>query len=470
LAALSFGQMSMNPILNTDSYKYSHFAQYPPQTAAISAYIEARSGGAYDHVLFFGLQMFLKDYLSRRVTREDVEEAADIVTAHGLPFHREGWELLVERHGGAMPVMIEALPEGMVVPTGTPLVQIRNTDPDFFWLPTFLETALLRAVWYPSTVATVSHSVRGMIKASLERTCETPDEVLPFRLHDFGARGATSAEQAGIGGAAHLVSFLGTDTVAGVVYARRFYHEKMAGFSIPAAEHSTMTSWGEERETDAYRNMLVQFGGKGKLVAVVSDSYDLYRAVKKIWGGELRAEVEASGGTLVVRPDSGDAARVPIDTIEMLGEIFGHSVNAKGYKVLNPAVRVIQGDGISPDMIRRLLTGLEDRGWSSENLAFGMGGGLLQKVNRDTLRFAMKANSRQDSEGQWHGIAKDPKTDPGKASKRYRQAVILKNGRPEAVPLKDLNGDVNLMEPVWQDGKLLKDWTFAEIRARATAS
>lgn len=460
----------MNPILNTDSYKYSHFAQYPPETAAISAYIESRPGGLYDHTLFFGLQMFLKEYLSRPVTMEHVEEADELVTAHGLPFHRAGWELLVERHGGAMPLLIEALPEGMVVPAGTPLVQVRNTDPDFFWLPTFIETALLRAVWYPSTVATVSHTVRRMIAASLARTCETPDEVLPFRLHDFGARGTTSSEQAGLGGVAHLVSFLGTDTVAGIVYGRRYYSEPMAGFSIPAAEHSTMTSWGEDRESEAYRNMLVQFGGEGKLVAVVSDSYDLYRAVKKIWGEELRTEVEATGGTLVVRPDSGDAARVPIDTIEMLGEIFGFSVNAKSFKVLNPAVRVIQGDGISPEMIRRLLTGLEERGWSSENLAFGMGGGLLQKVNRDTLRFAMKANSRQDADGQWHGIAKNPKTDPGKASKRSRQAVVETGNGVEAVALKDLGARENLLRPVWEDGRLLVDWTLEEIRQRARAS
>jgi nicotinamide phosphoribosyltransferase len=457
----------MNLILNTDSYKYSHYAQYPPETAAISAYIESRPGGVYDHVLFFGLQMFLKDYLSRPVTAGDVDEAEEIVLAHGLPFHRAGWDLLVTRHGGYLPLVIEALPEGLVVPSGTPLVQLRNTDPDFFWLPTFIETALLRAVWYPSTVATVSHAVSQMIAASLERTCDTPDAILPFRLHDFGARGTTSFEQSGIGGVAHLVNFMGTDTVAGIVYARRFYHEAMAGYSIPAAEHSTMTSWGEDRETDAYRNMLVQFGGKDKLVAVVSDSYDLYRAVRKIWGGSLRAEVEATGGTLVVRPDSGDAARVPIDTIEMLGEIFGFSVNGKGFKVLNPAVRVIQGDGISPDTIRRLLRALEDRGWSSENLAFGMGGGLLQKVHRDTLRFAMKANARQDSAGIWTGINKDPKTDPGKASKRFQQAVILEAGQPVAVALADLGTRQNLLQPVWQDGTLLVDWTLADIRARA---
>ena len=460
----------MNPILNSDSYKYSHFAQYPPETAAISAYIEARPGGQHDHVLFFGLQMFLKQYLSQAVTMADVDEAEEMITAHGLPFNRDGWELLVTRHKGMLPLSIEALPEGALVPTGTPLVQVRNTDPDFFWLPTFIETALLRAVWYPSTVATVSHGARRIIAASLERTCDAPDEVLPFRLHDFGARGTTSMEQAGIGGVAHLVNFLGTDTVSALVYARKFYHEQMAGFSIPAAEHSTMTSWGEDRETEAYRNMLTQFAGPGKMVAVVSDSYDLYRAVKKIWGEELKAEVEASGGTLVVRPDSGDATRVPIDTVEMLGEIFGFTLNEKGYRVLNPAVRVIQGDGVTPETIRLILGRLEDQGWSAENLAFGMGSGLLQKVNRDTLRFAMKANARQDLDGNWHGINKNPKTDPGKASKRYRQAVVMDRDRPLAVALKDLGERENLLQPVWLDGELLKDWTLAEIRERAASS
>ena len=216
--------------------------------------------------------------------------------------------------------------------------------------------------------------------------------------------------------------------------------------------------------------MLTQFAGPGKLVAVVSDSYDLYRAVKNIWGEELKAEVEASGGTLVVRPDSGDATRVPVDTVQMLGEIFGFSVNAKGYKVLNPAVRVIQGDGVTPETIKIILGRLEDKGWSAENIAFGMGAGLLQKVNRDTLRFAMKANARLDDDGVWHGINKNPKTDPGKASKRYRQAVVRENGTLLAVPLKDIGERENLLKPVWQDGELLVDWTLSEIRERAASS
>ncbi|HMB48142.1 MAG TPA: nicotinamide phosphoribosyltransferase domain-containing protein, partial [Afifellaceae bacterium] len=210
---------NVNPILNTDSYKLSHYLQYPPDTKGVSIYAESRAGGEYDHVLFFGLQMFLKEYLSKPVTKAHIEEAEEMVTAHGLPFNRAGWQHIVERHGGYLPMEIEALPEGLVVPAGTPLLQARNTDPASFWLSTYIETALLRAVWYSSTVATVSHGVRQTISAALEKSCETPAEVLPFRLHDFGARGTTSFEQAGIGGAAHLVNFMGTDTISGLVYA-----------------------------------------------------------------------------------------------------------------------------------------------------------------------------------------------------------------------------------------------------------
>lgn len=213
--------------------------------------------------------------------------------------------------------------------------------------------------------------------------------------------------------------------------------------------------------------MVDTFGGDGKMVAVVSDSYDLYRAVSEIWGKELRSKVENMGGTLVVRPDSGDPTVVPLDTIDMLGEIFGFTTNAKGYRVLNPAVRVIQGDGVTPDTISIILERLLERGWSAENIAFGMGAGLLQRVNRDTLRFAMKANARLDSDGNWTGVNKDPKTDPGKASKRYRQAVVLEDGKPVGMPLKDLGNRENLLQPVWKDGILLQDWTLAQIRARA---
>ena len=276
----------MNPanlILNTDSYKFSHFLQYPPGTSAISAYIETRGHQDQADVLFFGLQMFLKEYLGKPVTRADIDEAEAIVTAHGLPFHRAGWTRIVEQFGGYLPLEIQALPEGTLVRRGVPMVQVVNTDPHAFWLTSYIETALLRAVWYPSSVASNARKVKQIIRPMLEKTCDDPEAVLPFRLHDFGARGVGAFEQAGIGGAAHLVNFMGTDTVTGVLYARRYYGAEMAGFSIPASEHSTMTAWGVGREADAYANMIDRFAGVG-MFAVVSDSYDINYAVSEIWG------------------------------------------------------------------------------------------------------------------------------------------------------------------------------------------
>lgn len=457
----------MSIILNSDSYKTSHFLQYPPGTKGISAYIEARPGGDYDRVLFFGLQMFLKAYLTMPIAKADIDEAECLIVPHGLLFNRAGWETIVDEFGGLLPIEIEALPEGTVAPVGVPLVQITNTDPRFFWLPNYIETALLRAVWYPSTVATLSYSVRQKIAAALEKSCDDPAAVLPSRLHDFGARGATSKEQAGIGGLAHLVSFDGTDTLEALVYARRYYGEPMAGFSIPAAEHSTITSWGEDHEAEAYRMMVEQFAGEGKAVSVVSDSYDLWNAVDEIWGRELKDFVKTSGGTVVIRPDSGDPTRVPIETIERLAARFGSAVNGKGYRVLDPSIRVIQGDGMSPKTIAIVLDRLLKRGWSAENIAFGMGGGLLQKVNRDTLRFAMKANARMDARGIWHDVSKAPKTDPSKASKAGRQVVIRGDDRePTALKKEALSDRENLLVPVFSEGRILRDRSLTEIRQR----
>lgn len=455
-----------NLILNTDSYKFSHYLQYPQETRAISSYVEARGHSDHPEVVFFGLQMFLKAYLSKPVTMRDIDEAEAIVTAHGLPFNREGWTYIVNKHSGYLPLLIEALPEGTMVRRGVPVVQVVNTDPACYWLTSYIETALLRAIWYPSTVASNSRKVKQIIQPVLERTCDDPASVLPFRLHDFGARGTTSLEQAGIGGVAHLVNFMGTDTITGVLYARRYYGAEMAGFSIPASEHSTMTSWGQEREAEAYGNMVEKFGGKG-LYAVVSDSYDINNAVSEIWGKQLKDRVQAAGGTLVVRPDSGDPVETPVQVVRQLAYAFGTHLNGKGFKVLDNSVRVIQGDGISPADIGLILGRLEAFGFSAENIAFGMGAGLLQRVNRDTYSFAMKANARQDMAGGWHDVFKRPATMNLKASKAGRQAVVEGYVGLEAARADQLGGRRNLLQPVWRDGQLLADWTLDEIRARA---
>lgn len=456
-----------NLILATDSYKHSHFLQYPPEARAISAYIEARPNDFADEILFMGLQPYLLDYLARPITQADINEAEAICTAHGVPFNREGWQIILDEHGGFLPIEIRALPEGMIVPTGVPLLQVETTDPRLPWLATFIETALLRAIWYPTTVATLSHQCRLIIRAGLETTSDDVEGQLPFKLHDFGARGTSSGESAGLGGMAHLVNFRGTDTMEGLIAARRYYGADMAGFSIPAAEHSTMTSWGRAREEAAYANMLDAFDGKGKLVAVVSDSYDLDAALTGIWGGSLRNKVLARKGTLVVRPDSGDPVETPVRAIKALWEAFGGTVNAKGYRLLDPHVRVIQGDGMTPATIAQLLDRLIEEGFAIDNIAFGMGGGLLQQVNRDTLRFAMKANAMRDAEGVWHDVAKAPATDPGKSSKAGRQAVVVEAGSLVARRVDDVDDADNLLRPVWRNGMMLVRHMFDELRARA---
>jgi nicotinamide phosphoribosyltransferase len=458
-----------NLILTTDSYKHSHFLQYPPEARTISAYVEARPNDFSDRVLFFGLQAYLIDALSRPISAADIAEADAICLAHGVPFNRAGWQAILDDHGGTLPLEIRALPEGMLVPTGTPLVEVENTDPRMPWLTTFAETALLRAIWYPTTVATLSWQCRQVILAGLERTSEDPIGQLPFKLHDFGARGVSSGESAGLGGMAHLVNFMGTDTMEALVAARRFYDADMAGFSIPAAEHSTMTSWGRDRETQAYANMLQAFDGEARPVAVVSDSYDLDAALHGIWGGTLRDAVLQRAGSLVVRPDSGDPVETPLRTIQTLWDRFGGHINARGFRVLDPHVRVIQGDGMTLATIGQLIDRLITAGFAIDNIAFGMGGGLLQQVNRDTLRFAMKANAMCDDRGVWHDIAKTPATDPTKASKAGRQAVIRRDGTLIAARRDAVAPGDDLLVPVWRNGTLLVRHSFTEVRERAVA-
>jgi nicotinamide phosphoribosyltransferase len=462
-------KLAKNLILNTDSYKVSMFKQYPAGTTGVYSYIESR-GGRYDSTVFFGLQAFIKEYLLEPITQSDIDIADEILTAHGEPFNRAGWQYILDKHMGYLPVVIRAVPEGTVVPVKNVLATIENTDPECFWLTTWLETALLRAVWYGTTVATQSYTIKQVILDYLEKTGDPT--TIDFKLHDFGARGVSSMESAGIGGAAHLVNFMGTDTITGVLFAREYYGAGIAGFSIPAAEHSTITSWGRDGEVKAYENMLTQFAKPGAILAVVSDSYDIYNAASKLWGEDLRQRVIDSGATVVIRPDSGDPVEVNRRLVEILGEKFGYTKNAKGFKVLNN-VRLIQGDGINELTVRSILGAFMAMGWSADNIAFGMGGALLQIVDRDTQKFAMKASSAEIN-GKWVDVVKDPATDPGKKSKAGR-VTLWKSGReyfscvgkPKTWTDYGVGDATEVLEEVYRNGKLVKEITFDEVRANA---
>lgn len=454
-----------NLVLQTDSYKFTHWKQYPPETEFVYSYLESR-GGMFEQTLFFGLQYYLLEYLSGQVvTAEDVSEARDFVDRHIAPgvFNFDGWMYIVRQLGGRLPVVIKAVAEGTSVDVQNVLMTIENTDPYCYWLPNYLETLLLK-VWYPITVGTLSNAIRKVFLAALERSGDP--SLIDFKLHDFGYRGVSSEEAAGIGASAHLVNFKGTDTVAGIRLLQRYYgSSEMEGFSIPAAEHSTITAWGRENELRAYDNMLTQF--PSGLVAVVSDSYNVYEACERLWGEVLHDKVVQREGVLVVRPDSGYPRDVVLKVLEILGRKFGYQSNVKGYRVLNPKVRVIQGDGVNYWTIQDTLTAMMRAGWSADNITFGMGGALLQQLNRDTQKFAFKT-SAVTIRGVDHPVYKDPVEGHDKVSKRGRLALRRINGKWSTQSVTRENGDpLDLLRTVFKDGEVLVKQTVAEIRELA---
>jgi nicotinamide phosphoribosyltransferase len=449
-----------NIVLLTDSYKISHYKQYPPNTGNIYSYFESR-GGAFNEVTFFGLQYLIKNYLQGVVvTKEKIDAAETIYGKHfgdASLFYRAGWEHILNKHGGMLPVKIKAAPEGSVIPTHNAMMTVVNTDPACFWLTNFLETLLVQT-WYGSTVATQSREIKKVILKYLEETGDPG--IISFKLHDFGFRGVSSVESASIGGAAHLVNFKGSDTVAALSFIQDYYNTgDVFGFSIPAAEHSTITSWGQQNEAKAYQNMLTQYS-KG-VVAVVSDSYDIYNACENIWGAELKNNILSREGTLVVRPDSGEPKEVVLKVISILADKLGHSTNTKGFKVLDPHIRVIQGDGVNYDSIKEILENLKQHGWSADNIAFGMGGALLQKLDRDTQKFAFKC-SCATVDGVDRDVYKDPVTDSGKRSKRGRLKLVKDDaGNYKTVGLHDAGEDI--LQTVFENGEIKKQYSFEQV-------
>lgn len=549
-----------NRIVDSDSYKASHWGQYPKKTTGTHSYLEARGSDlGYEDSIFFGLQYILKKYFATPITADEVYEAQTLIEPHGEPFNLDGWMHIVNDHGGNLPLRIRAVPEGTIVPIKNVLMTVETTCDKCYWVASYFETALMR-VWYPITVATQSYYIKKTIKHYLDLTADDPEGEIGFKLHDFGSRGVSSKESAGIGGLAHLINFRGTDTMHALEIGRDYYHEPTAGFSIPAGEHSTFSSWGREGETEAYRNMLKTFGGKYPLIAVVSDTWNIYNAVGHIWGEELKQEVIDSGSTVVIRPDSG----VPVEILcgkgiqsidatdfddfkstvadilheilqdetphgeyggditqtflwqgdaykcnykpdwnrhdkqyyfiencgsmeskltceqveytdadkgifQLIAEKFGFTTNAKGFKVFN-TVKVLQGDGVNPDSIKLILETMHKQKWSASNIAFGMGGALLQKVDRDTLKMAYKCSSAV-IDGVETDVYKDPITDSGKTSKKGRLDLV-KSATDTffTVKIDDLVSQNYQSELItyFENGETFVDETFENIRKRAT--
>ena len=421
-------QLNYNPLLDLDSYHLSQPDQYPSGMTSMMGYFESR-GGEFEECTLLGMQYVRDRYLSQPFTRDDIDEAAEFSEAHGEPFNKQQHIDMLKKYGGYFPVRIRAVPEGTILPTGNVLFTVESTDPEFAWVN--LETRLTR-LWYPSTVGIQSREMKKDIKHYLDLTSDTPEADLPFKLHDFGFRGVSSFESGGLGGFAHLCNFMGSDTIEGVRLANHIYDCPMAGCSIPATQHSTITSHGRANEYEAFTKYVQKYlverqvpAGVPKLAACVSDSYNIYEACKFWCSPVMREMLRNSGGTLVIRPDSGDPLKVLPEVFGILEHELGAevTVNQKGYKVLPSYLRVIQGDGIDRESLGNILAQLQHTGWSTTNIAFGSGGALLQKVNRDTQKFAYKCCSVTVN-GQQRDVFKDPVTDHGKKSKSGRLDLI----------------------------------------------
>lgn len=479
-----------NLILLGDAYKYSHHKFYEEGTTKICSYLESR-GGRFDSTIFYGLQIFLKKFLEGvAITQIELDEAYDYLgTKHGVfgredVFDKSKFQYIIDIHAGKLPVRIKAVPEGTVVNTKNVLLFIENTDENCAWLTNFLETLLLQ-IWYPITVATLSREVKKIILRAYNQMTDLPDNIkeicIDFTLNDFGFRGATGTQAAENGGSGHLINFLGSDTTIASKLIRNVYNtERIYGLSVPATEHSIMTIKGENGEIEMMRRTLEKY--PTGIVACVSDSFDIFRACSEYWGCELRelilsrpAEV---GNQLVIRPDSGHVINTLTQVFSILFDKFGYSINSKGFKVLPPQVRVIQGDGVNIGSIAEIYELLYEEKISPENLVFGMGGKLLQAdVNRDTQNFATKVCFAIVN-GEERNVVKSPteldslgnKTKSFKKSKQgYLKLVKQNDDKFITLTSKDEEYEQAKDELVivFENGIITKEWTFEEIREKA---
>jgi len=454
--------MSNNIITMTDSYKFTHWNQYPKGTTNVQSYFEARTGAKYNKTVFFGLQYLIKKHLlGQVVTREKIEQAAELSNAHfGNPdfFNRTMWDHILNNCEGRLPIRIKAVPEGLPVDINNVMMTVENTDPVCYPLTNHLET-LLTHVWSSSTTATLSYEVMQLLEHYCKET-SVDDQLLKFRLHDFGYRGVSSVESAAIQGAGHLLNFMGTDTAAAMELAKEYYGASYDGlaYSVPATEHSVMTSLGPDGELKLVRDLIKAY--PTGILSLVIDSYN-YRDFILKHAKDLKEDILARDGVTVFRPDSGDPDSVTMDVLNSLEEVFGATRNAKNYKVLNPKVGMLWGDGIDYQGIRSILFTMKTNCWAASNIVFGMGGGLLQKVNRDTQRFAFKCCA-QKRDGVWYDIFKKP-LDSSKKSKSGRMKLIKGEDRKFITVNESVEGN-DFLQTVFENGKLIRDMTFQQCR------
>ena len=502
------------PLTHTDAYKLGHIHMYPEGTTRVLSNFTDRGSRieGVTHTVHFGLQAFLKDWLGSWDSFFQADEDLvaglyeEFVTSILGPNNIGSDHIRALHRLGYLPLRFRSLPEGALVPLRVPKVTVENTHPDFFWLTNYIETALSTYLWQPATSATIALRMRNLLDEWAVKTTGSTAGV-EFANHDFSFRGMPGIWSAASSGAGHLLVFNGSDSLGSTPWIDTFYPGDN-GFiqgSVPATEHSVATAYGPEDEL-GYFSRLLDANPTGFL-SMVSDSYDLWGVLTNVLPA-LKDKIMARDGRLVIRPDSGD----PVDIIagsfklsdrrmanpennqtqyeyavkmhgerspeekgvfELLWDTFGGTVNEQGYKVLDPHVGVIYGDSITYDRAKLILERLEAKGFAFSNLVFGTGSYTYQYQTRDTFMSAMKA-TWVEVNGEGRDIYKDPITDSGtKKSARGRIAVMQTSDGEYKLIDSTSEEDVSEYEEseydhltvVWEDGKLLKEYSFAEVRA-----
>jgi nicotinamide phosphoribosyltransferase len=479
---------NINLLLMTDVYKCGHLNQYVKGTQYVYSYLMARSTKNYNKSVFFGLQYYLKEYLTRGISHENVDEfmkvTKSVIGSNPTDVETES-KLRKLANLGYLPIEIKCVPEGTVIDNKNVLLSIKNTLPEFHWVVGFIESVLLK-IWFPITVATTSYTYRKIVDNYFEQTCKDLKHLNTFMVHDFGYRGDTSEESSMISGSAHLLSFIGSDTLVTHNFLLEYYNAQStldAGktilSSVPASEHSVMCSFGKENELDAYINMLELY--PSGIVSIVSDTYDIYNVLTNI-AKKLKPSILKRNGKVVFRPDSGNQEHILCGDPEadpdspqgkgclrLLDEEFGSTINSQGYKVLNDKVGLIYGDGMYLSKYERILEKMKQMGYASCNLVIGVGG-ILRFCTRDTLGFAIKATNVIVN-GESKAIYKDPVTDSGKKSHRGLLTLEMKDGcyvtRDEVTEAEESEG---LLKTVFLNGKILVDQDLETIRKRVESS
>ncbi len=484
----------------TDCYKTGHVTQYPDKTSLVYSNLTCRSDRLadvledFDHkVVFFGLQGICQ-YLLRDAWRDGffARPKTEVIRKYKRRMDRtlgagkvDVSHMAALHDLGYLPVHVKALPEGSRVDIKVPLFTIQNTHPDFFWVTNYLETQISSEIWKPVTSATTAFEYRRLLTRFFETT-GSDRALLPWFGHDFSARGMSGVHDATTSGAAHLTSFLGTDTISAIDYLEDFYPDPdgtdpVIGGSVPATEHAVMCMGGEGDEIGTIRRLVTQAYPSG-IVSVVSDTWDFWKVVTE-YATTLRPEIMARDGKVVFRPDSGDPVLIITGdphaepgspahkgAVECLWDVFGGTTTSKGYKVLDGHVGLIYGDSITLRIAGRILAALEAKGFAAQNVVFGIGSFTYQHVTRDSFGSAVKATFGI-VDGEDRVLFKAPKTDSGtKKSARGLLRVEREGDRFVLHELQTREEEARgLLESVFLDGKVTRMQGITMIRAALAA-